>query len=203
MRNWYRPVVFFILSAFCVISLWSAHAVFVLNDVTVYAENGPIENLQVVVLAICVFVYLGAAMEEEREKLILLSCSWLCVSFILREVDVERLNVHEALIFIGSGVGRNTMLTLGFVALLTCATARFSYYKKAALEFLISKSGKLLVLGGVFLGMGGFFDKSPSILHNTFYEETLELFGYCLILLSAANSIAGRPSVPPRRPPAK
>lgn len=166
--------------------LWYAHSVFILNDATVYSENGPLENLQAIVLVICTLAFLiPVAQNKGSAKLILLSCSWLCFSFVLRELDVERLNVPYVIKLIGSGGGRNAMLALGFLALLVCAAAKFSYYKKAGILFLKSKPGILLMLAGVFLVIGDVFENSHSIIHNVFFEESFELLGYGLILLSA------------------
>jgi hypothetical protein len=184
-----------------VVFLWSAYSVFILNINTIYAENGPLENLQSILLAISCIVFLAPiALKREQEKLILLFCSLLCCSFVLRELDVQHLDVPSALKFIGSGVGRDTILTVAFMALFCFAAFRFSYYKKASILFLGSKSGILLMLGGLLLIVGNLFQKSDSIIHNVFFEEAFELCGYCFILLSAFASnfgITRRPSGPP------
>jgi hypothetical protein len=152
-------------------------------------ENGPIENLQVVLLTISCIVFLAPiARKKEQEKLIHLFCFLLCCSFILRELDVERLDVPNVLKVLGSGVGRNTILTVAFMSLLFYTAARFSYYKKTIILFLRKKSGTLLMVGGLFLMLGGLFDKSDSIMYKSFFEEILELCGYCFILLSAFAS---------------
>lgn len=171
------------------VSLWYGYSVFILNDATVYSENGPLENIQAILLAVSALVFLIYAVRDKSSaRLILLSCFWLCFSFVLRELDVERLDVHNALKFIGAGIGRNIMLAVGFLALLIRAVTRFSYYKKAVLPFLRSKPGILLMLGGLLLIVGDVFENSHSIIHNAFFEEIFELFGCCSILLSALAS---------------
>ena len=151
MRNWLRLLCLVILGSFIVVFLWSAYSVFILNNNTIYAENGPLENLQSILLAISCIVYLGPiALKREQERLILLFCSLLCCNFVLRELDVEDLDVPSALKFIGSGVGRNSIFSVAFMALFCFAAFRLSYYKKASILFLRSKSGILLILGGCF-----------------------------------------------------
>lgn len=186
MKNRFYSLCLATLGAFCAVSFWAAYSVFVLNDSTVYAENGPLENLQAALLAICSLTFLiPVVLKKPPVKLILLSCSWLCFSFFLRELDVERLNVPDAVKLIGSGAGRNGMLVLGFLTLLAFAAARFSFYKEAVLLFLKARPGVLMMLAGVLLFAGEIFEKSHSIRHNAFFEEELELLGFSFILLSA------------------
>ena len=66
--------------------------------------------------------------------------SLLCFSMVLREVDVENLNVIDDLKFIGHGVGRNTMLTIGFVAIVIYALLDYKYYIKLAKKQIIVRN---------------------------------------------------------------
>ena len=194
MKNWLQ-LLCVLSSFFLAFVVWSAHSVFMLGNEAIYGENGPLEALQALILAIsCIVFIVPVALKKERDKLILLFCSLLCVSFVLRELDVERLDVHSAVKFLGSGVGRNTMLTVAFMALFAYAAFNFSYYKKESITFLKSKPGVLLMLGGLFLWVGNLFEKRYSIMNNVFFEEILELCGYYFILLSAfaANFSADR-----------
>jgi len=123
--------------------------------------------------------------------LIIVFCALLCFSFFLRELDVEDFDIPHALILIGSGVGRNAVLGMAFAAILIYAILKFSYYKVAAVMFVKSKPGWLLITGGVFLLIGLLFEEKKGLVyHDVFIEEMCEIFGYVLILLSsiAANS---------------
>jgi hypothetical protein len=94
------------MGAFFGLLSWSAYAVFVSNHPAIYAENGLLENAQAILGAIACLVFLAStALEKRSDKLILLSCSLLCSSFVLREVDVDQLAVHDALMLLGSGGG--------------------------------------------------------------------------------------------------
>ena len=180
------------MGAFFVLFLWTAHSVFILNITSIYAENGLLENTQIILLAIsCIVFLIPIAIEKKPEKLILLFCSLLCYSFILRELDVERLDVNNTIKFVCSGVGRYTTLSVAFIALFSYAAFRFSYYKNANVSFIRSKSGILLMSGGLFLIVGDLFEKRSTIIHHVYWEELFELCGYCFILLSAFAANAG------------
>lgn len=185
------------LSLWLGFTLWATHAVWNGNT-HIYAENGPLENVQACVLAAAFLVYLvNAATERQSSRLILLSCSLLCYSFMLRELDVEQFDLPHPLIAIASGTGRNVTLAIAFAALLFYAVKNFSYYKTAALQFLRTRSGVLLMLAGVFLYVAEFFEKNSAIPHHVLWEEVIELFAFTLILLSAftANALIRRTTV--------
>ena len=192
MTNWFKLSCFVMISAFLAIVLWSAHAAFVLDNVAIYGENGPLETLQAILLAISCLVFLApVVLKKGQEKLIPLFLSLLCYSFTLRELDVERLNVHDAVKFLGSGIGRNTTLAVAFMTILVYAGFNFSYYKRAALLFIKSRPGILLLTAGLLLFVAELFEKSHSISHNAFYEEIIELCGYFFILASALAANTG------------
>lgn len=202
MRNWCNASYFILLGLFLVVTLWSAHEVFMLDNVAIYAENGPLEVLEAILLAMSCIVFLVAVVfQKQPARLLCLFCAVLCYSFVVRELDVERLNVHRYVKFLGSGVGRNTTLAAAFTAILVYAGFNFSCYKKAGMQFLKSRPGISLMVGGLFLLLGGVFEKNHSIVHNAYFEEIFELIGYVFILLSAfaANSRSFVLTVAPNR----
>src|SRR5688572_24415927 len=144
-RRFFGVISAVILGALLGLLIWSAYSVVALNRTDIYAENALLENIQAVLLAGACIVFLGpAAFEKRSDKLILLSCSWLCLAFVLRELDVERLDVPDSLKFIGSGTGRNVLIAGGALILISYAAFWFSYYKSRITEFLRSRSGLLL-----------------------------------------------------------
>lgn len=188
MKNWFRFLYFLVLSLFVAVFIWASHAVFVLENVQVYAENGPIEIMQASLIAISCFLFITPlALKKNSEKLTHLFCFWLSYSFIVRELDIERLDAHDLLVLIGSGIGRNIILTVGFISLTGYALSKFTYYKAVGLAFLKSKTGLLLMLGGLFLVIGTLFEMSSSINQNVLFEELFELGGYSFILISALS----------------
>ena len=165
---------------------WLAYAVFALDQTAIYAENAVLESLQVLALIISAMVFLYALKHSKREgKLFLLFLSFLCLSFILREVDVEDFDLPSFLIAIGSGTGRNLILGIGFIGMEIYAAFNFAYYKEAVKAFFRSKAGLLILAAGVLLYLGDLFENLKTVHHHVFWEETIELSGYMAMLLSA------------------
>jgi len=166
--------------------IWSTYSVYGLNYAAFYMENGWLENAQVLTLSIaCLVFFLPVVCQRRDDKLFLLFFSLLCLSFVLREVDVEKLEVPNILIFFGSGTGRNVMLATGFIAIFAWAVFNIKHYKKTLSSFALSSVSILFVAAGLFLCIGGFFEKLDFVQHHVFFEEILEFSGYVLILLAA------------------
>lgn len=153
---------------------------------SVYRENGWLENIQVLLLLLSCIIILRSIVYQSRTDKLLLSLFFLtCLTFILREVDVEDFNIPYVLIFIGSGVGRNVMLTIGFLTISFCVISHAEHYKGILRRYLMSMECALVATAGVFLCLGVVIEKSLLISHNMFWEEMSELVGYGLILLAA------------------
>ena len=186
--------------AFIGFALWVSYSAFVLNDAGILKENGLLEIVQAIILALTCLVYLAPiAVEKRTDKLILLFCSLLCLSFVLREIDVEKFaDVPDALTLIGSGIGKRLILGAGFISIILYASLNYSYYKNAVVGFLGSASGRLLVFACMILLIAAYFDKLESIPNQVYYEEMSEYCGYFFIYLSAititAESITSRAS---------
>ncbi len=166
--------------------LGSTYLVFMHNHVFLYKENGPLENIQVVTLMLACLVFFTPVVSQKRmDKLILLFFAFLCLSFIVREIDVEKFDIPEILIVLGSGIGRNIILGTGFIAIFSYAFFNFSYYKHLSISFLRSKNGVSMITAGIFLGIGSAFEHAKLVQHHQFFEEMSELTGYVLILLVA------------------
>ena len=171
-------------------AIWVSYSVFAEGYVQLYAENGLVETLQVYLLTAACGVYLATfALEKRSDKLLLLACSLLCYGFIVRELDVETLAIPQAFILMGSGVGRTVTLAVAIAAICLYAVLTDpAHYRKAAAEFVRSRPGVLLMMGGAFLIIGELIEKSKLGTSRVFLEEMAELVAYVLILLS---SIAG------------
>ena len=178
--------VFVVMIIFIGVLCYFSYSVYFLNQLSIYAENGWLENTQVVTLILSCITFLFPVISQKREdKLILVFFSFLCFSFVLREVDVENLDIINSLKFIGHGVGRNIMLSVGFIAIGIYVMLNYKYYKKLAKEFIISLMGRVIIIAGFLLCISYFFEHHSSILHHVFLEEAFELSGYVLILIVA------------------
>jgi len=168
------------------LTCWSSYSVYVLNQPSIYAENGPLENIQVFTLSLaCLVFFLPAVCQERNDKLFQLFLSLLCLSFVLREVDIEDLNVPNILISIGSGTGRNVLLIIGFIAIFSSMLFNLTHQKKVLKRYVLSKGGLLLVTAGILLCIGSLFEEMTLVAHHAFFEEMSELTGYVIILLVA------------------
>jgi membrane-associated PAP2 superfamily phosphatase len=175
-----------IIMIFLGLLYYVGYSVYVLNQTSIYAENRFLENAQVFILALAGLIFsLPIAYQKRTDKLLLLFFAFLCLSFILREVDVEELNIPNILIYIGSGIGRNVLVVAGFVSILSCAIYNITHYKTVLRNFLLSIDGVLIIIAGVLLFVGEYFEDAHSLSHNVFLEEATELLSYVLILLVA------------------
>jgi len=165
---------------------WSSYSVYVLNNTSIYVENGFLENIQVFTISIACFVlFLPVVYQNRTDKLILLFLSFLCLSFALREVDVEDLNIPSVLKFIGSGIGRNALIAAGFITMFSYLIINIKHYKNLLRSFLASKEGALIITAGILLCIGEGFENMSSVPHHVLFEELSELSGYVLFLLGA------------------
>ena len=169
------------------IILWSFYAVLLLEDPTVYGENNLLENTQALTLALTLLLFLIPLFDSVRnDRLIAVFLSLLTLGFILRELDVEKFDVPNILILVGSGKGRNFLLGTGLLLTLLTALFRFRYYLSLLRCFLRNGSGIATLFAGLFLIFGDMFEKID-IPYHVLYEESLELIGYAVLLLAASK----------------
>lgn len=161
------------------------------GDVGVYDENHLLENTQAVTLFIAFLMFLAPTMNSaRRDRLLAAFFAMLALGFILAELDVERLNVPEFLILIGSGDGCILLLATGFLSILVIALFNLRYYINLGSCFLRARVGITAMLAGIFLVLGDMFE-GINIAHNILFEKSLELLGYAFFM-AAASSLARR-----------
>lgn len=145
-----------------------------------------LENTQAFTLIIAGFIFfLPICSQRRADKLILGFFSFLCLNFVLREVNIGELDVPNILKLIFSGAGRKLMIATGFVSMFIYAMFHRAHYMYEVKKFIFSKKTLLMGVAAVFLFMSGFFEEATSVPHYVFLEELVELFGYILILLVA------------------
>ena len=181
-------VAYFIIAF--VVLVGFVRAVFI-GDVGVYDENNLLENTQAVILALSFLMFLVPILNSgRRDRLLAVFFAMLALGFILRELDVERLNVPNLLVLLGSGDGRNILLATGFSCVLVIALFNFRYYLNLASCFLRARVGVTAMVAGIFLVLGDTFE-NIDIAHNMLFEESLELMGYAFFM-AASSSLARR-----------
>ncbi len=180
-------IIFTLISvASLIFAAWASYAV-IFYDAKIYEENDIIENTQAALLIFsCIFYLFNSLEDKSSKRYISLSLSLLCYIFLLREVNVKRLDVPEILKFFGSGWGRNISYLVGITYILFAIYKRgFLNFKNTLIVFLKSPQSKLLFYAGGLLILGDIFEKNSHLSFHMFFEEISEFFGYVLILISA------------------
>ena len=183
------PLARFTESIIALAIAWSGYSVFVLQDFGVFGENHLLENLQAATLFAVLAVYLLPIFQAHRaDKLLCMFFVWLTVGFLLREIDVEELNVHAFFVKWGAGSGRNLLLALTLAAMSVMALVRLRFYLDLAKQFVVSEPGVMALKSGVLLIAGDICEK-VTFTHHVLFEEVFELVAYA-VLLRAATLLA-------------
>ena len=150
-----------------------------------YEENSLVENLQALNYALASLILIPAIFKNKGfHKFFLSALALLCLTFFLREVDVERLDVHPLLIALGSGTGRNIILSAGFLGLLVWFLRHHRIGFWGNLPAITSPVFIYTILAGICLFTAEAFED----LRLVFWEESLELSASILILSTAVLS---------------
>ena len=183
------PLAILTESAITIAIIWSSYSVFILQDFGVFGENHLLENLQALTLFTVLAVYLVPVFQSQRtDRLLCLFFVWLTVAFLLREIDMNELNLHAFLVKWGSGSGRNLWLAQVFATMSILALMRLRFYLDLAKQFLVSAPGIMALKAGVLLIAGDICEK-VTFTHQVFFEEVFELLAYA-VLLRAATLLA-------------
>ena len=189
------PLVLFVQAIIILVIFWSGYSVYVSQDFSVFDENNILENLQALTLLAVIAVYIIPIFQSHRtDRLLCLFFVWLAIFFFLREVDVERLNVHAFWHKWGAGSGRNLLLGIGLACMVLLALMKLSVYITLAKSFVSSAAGMMAIKAGALLLVGDLCEKL-TFTHNVFYEEVFELIAYGVLLragsLLVQNEVSG------------
>jgi hypothetical protein len=149
-----------------------------------HSENAALENAQVVFLVISTLGFLFIMPFRDTEKPVHIAISLLCLSFILRELDLEDLNVSPFIKLLGSGQGRVLLLASlwTLLAFYGCrAIKNKTHYLKT---FFSSPLFSMLLTAFLMLIASAVLDKKIfNIGQSRFFEELAETNAYILISL--------------------
>lgn len=182
MKRVNKTLLLFILGI-CCFDIVAAYLVIGLEMDHLHDENGVFENIQVMLLALTIAAFcLQLFFKKSSHRIFPSAGSFLCLVFILRELDVEKLDVPQIFILLGSGSGRNILMALLGVSLLMYAIINFSSIRTFLPQFFFETSSLTILAGLLFLVSGGLFDKeSIETVYFQFFEEILEVTGYYLM----------------------
>lgn len=161
-------------------------------------ENGVLENTQVALLLLSGLVFAVKSFSFDRNfRFIPWMGAWLSPSIILRELDVERLAVPQWAVWVGSGMGRNLIMGIGWIVLCILAIKSYSVLKGNFGKIARSRMAILMFAAGTMLLLGSLFDHM-SIMgeHGKLWEEACETLGYFLLLPAAVLSKSILPVFP-------
>ena len=187
-----RTIAIFTETALALAIVYSGYFVFILRDFHVIGENHLLENLQALTLLAVLGVYLWSVFQAHRsDRLLCLFFVWLTVTFFLRELEMDGLNLPDFIVKWGSGSGRNMLLAISLLAMAILAFIRLGFYYDLAKVFLKSESGIMTLNSGVLLILGDICEKAM-FANNVFFEEVFELIAYA-VLLRASTLLAYKP----------
>jgi hypothetical protein len=149
-----------------------------------YSENALLENAQVLFLAVAAIGYLVIAPSHQYERLINSAIALLCFSFVLRELDIEHLNLADVLVTLGSGTGRNILLAFLWVSLSAYGFATINNKLSMARQFISSYAFLALTIAFLLLMVGAVMDRKViEFSHAVLIEELAETNAYFVIAL--------------------
>lgn len=158
-----------------------------LGDASIYAENGLMENLQALFLALaCVGYTLAIPKVHGRHRLLTSFLALLMFAFVFRELDVDKMDVPEIFIFFLAEKGRAfyfVPLVFMFLALLK----DIKHYVKYIGLYLSSVTMVYFAIAAVLLIVfSTAFDKKwMGGAYSYYWEEAVELPAAILFFLSA------------------
>ncbi len=193
MKRVTSKLIFFVL-AICCFDILISYLVIGLDMIQLHDENGLLENMQVILLMLSIVVFLlQVHYRRNSHRVFSLAGAFLCLVFILRELDVEKLDVPQLFIVFGSGVGRNILMGVLGLALFVYAIRNFRAIRVFLPKFFYETSSLTILVGLLFLVSGGLFDKgSIETVHYQFFEEILEVTGYFIMFAGAVLGLETR-----------
>lgn len=155
----------------------------------IYKENGLLENLQALCLALSCLIFFVAGLRLQLTlRYVVFFFSWLSFVFLLRELDIEKLDVPNIVIMFGAGKGRAIFL-IPLFAVMFYIVKNSRHYLVNFKVYLFSAMSAYIVLSALFLIASWPFDKALiDIPHRVFIEETVELAGYYFLTIAAIIS---------------
>lgn len=172
----------YLTAAFAALNIVFFYLTLVSGHTCLYEENHVIENIQAGAMILAFAGLAGISVPRTGfTKWLTLFFAATCLTMFLREVDVEDLNVAEAVKWIGSGLGRDLILGISFLALGIHFIRHHRSLVGEAKNLLRSRVAALSIIGCILLVFGGIFEE----LDMQLLEEMVEMNGALLILLAA------------------
>jgi len=181
----------------CAINVLFAYDVFLYEHHHVHGENALLENLQAFFLGLGTLLFLVPNNANAANAFLNKAFALLCFSFLLRELDMERLGLPVAIAQLGSGTGRKVLLVLLW-GLLLHNYARNVHDKPGFLRsMLVSYKFKLMLVVLALLAVSTVMDKEIlPVEQPRLYEELAETNAYLLMLVLSVVRLSRHAHLP-------
>lgn len=170
------------------------------NQAGISAENGPMENFQIVCLALAFLLWLVATFVEKisTSKIILFSLALFNVSFLVLELDTRD---FDAPFFnkLLNGKIRDAWLGCFWLILVISFFRKMKPAWAAFLNWLKTSSGVVMIVSGFFWLVSGLIDKSLLGRKELYREELMEVNATLLMLISALLFLLNRKKSTPQK----
>lgn len=160
-----------------------AYDVFIYEQHHVHGENALLENLQAFFLGSGTLLFLVPNNTNAANAFLNKAFSLLCFSFLLRELDLERLGLPAVIAQLGSGTGRKVLLVLLWGLLLHNYSRNVNDKPGFMRLMLFSYKFKLMLVVLALLAVSAVMDKELlPVAQPRLYEELAETNAYFLML---------------------
>ncbi len=189
--------ILFLTSVLLIANIIFSYLKFINGDDLFYQEHEVVEILQACLLALsCIVFLIHSFFLEKPNSFILLSLSLLCLTFFLREVDLEDFDLPAFLIYIGSDIGRNILISTLWVLMAIFMAMDYRKMKPLIFQFFWSRPGNLILISGVLLIASDVLERwFLGAAFSEFFEELLEFNAYYILFWSSLISRNGLPDM--------
>ena len=156
-----------------------------------YAENGLMENLQVFLLCAAFPGFVHTAITTRYpNKTLPWFMALLVFSFVFRELDVDKFDVPELIIFLFAGDGRALYLA-PLLVILVKLIFNSRHFIRHAHCYADKASVKFIILAGFcYVLFSETFDKGYiAVSHSNFWEESFEIAATMLLCAASFRTL--------------
>ncbi len=190
IKHFMTPRNAIVMAILIVLNLTLVFMVLVNNDEFIYKENSWIENIQVVMLLLsCLIFFISSLRLRGQSRIIFASFSVLCFIFVFREVDVDKFDVPQVVIFLLAEEGRVIFFVTQFVLIAMLVKEYHHYWSYKDIYLRSNFFTYLSIAAFLLLVFSHAFDRKWVVVeHQAFYEELSEISAYYMLLVTALFS---------------
>jgi len=159
----------------------------------VYRENGLIENLQTLLLALSAISFLACVrLKQFTNRWLMYAFAFICYSLLVREIEIIRFDIPASIKMAMTGRGRTVIFIVVFAMLAYYGARNFWPNVAAGLHFAKSVRGYLVFAAAASMVAAHILEEVTHWRYVTYLEEIIELGGYGMLLLASLPSTVSR-----------